>query len=520
MQKMSLTKKLLVSYIFLVLAMTVLMGIFILPSQFIHRRKELENHIAWTAKILSENTAIRQETMDGSLSQKTIHYLDELTASSGNIDYIVIAGKDSIRLFHPDHSMIGKHFTGDDQAAILSKDLPYITTKQGNREIQKRAFSAIKNDSGSIIGFVMVSASMQTIQTEQWNTARTFLVLFIIVTLIGIFLSWLSSRSIQKTLLGFDPQTFAKMYLQRDEILDTLNEEILAIDREGKILYKNHSAKHHFHSDIFPKQFPLLLEIQNCLEQGVTYHDLFVELSSRTLLVTLIPIQNLDRIDGVLMIIRDRTEATHLAEQLTGTTHIIDALRANTHEFMNKLHIISGLLQIGETEQAISFVAETSNDIEQNYQTVVRQIQNRTIAALIIGKQSHAKELAIQFILRRDSFLPSSSPFLSTKELITIVGNLVENAFEAVQNKPTLRQVELYIFSDEKGMTITVDDTGKGMTKEQIQKILTTQYTTKGDGHGYGLRLIQEIVRNHHGFFDIESEPGEGSSFTIILDKR
>lgn len=221
--------------------------------------------------------------------------------------------------------------------------------------------------------------------------------------------------------------------------------------------------------------------------------------------------------DALLLIIRDRTETTRLAEQLTGTSHIIEALRANTHEYMNKLHVILGLLQIGDTRQAIRFITDVSDDIESGYQAVMRQIKDPSVAALILGKQSHARELDIHFSLRHDAKLPKSNPWISTRDLITIIGNLVENAFEAVNGTEGLRQVELSISCTDQGITISVDDTGHGMTEEQIARIRTGQYTTKGEGHGIGLGLIREIIKKHHGFLDIESEPGEGTFFTVSI---
>lgn len=207
-----------------------------------------------------------------------------------------------------------------------------------------------------------------------------------------------------------------------------------------------------------------------------------------------------------------------MAEQLTGTNHVIDAMRANTHEYMNKLHVISGLLQIGDIEEAKKYISNVSTEIEANYQTVIRQIQNKTIAALLLGKQNRARELNIDFILRKDSSLELHSPYLSTRELVTIIGNLIENAFEACKGE--FRQVELYIGAADSGLTITIDDTGCGMSKQQIEKIYEGQYTTKGEGHGFGLRLIQETVSQHHGYLEIESEPGLGTSFTLYFDKR
>lgn len=186
------------------------------------------------------------------------------------------------------------------------------------------------------------------------------------------------------------------------------------------------------------------------------------EIIDASLLVNLIPLPEPGNPEAVLLIMRDKTEIASLAQQLSGTNHVIDALRANTHEYMNKLHVISGLLQIGSYDEAIEFISDVSSDIENGYQTVVRQIKNRTIAALILGKQNRSKELDIDFCLRKDSFLEEHNPYLSTKELVTIVGNLIENAFDATKNVDGIRQVELTIRSNEDGLMISADDIGSG----------------------------------------------------------
>lgn len=519
MKKLSVMKKLLISYCLLVFAISVLMGIYILPVQLKDMEQYLDDKISLTSRLIACDSGVVNGVSLGILSPELCRRLDEELLASHDIDYIVIADAHSLRLYHPDHGLIGKSFAGGDERDILAGAAPYITTSQGTADVQKRAFHAVRNADGETKGFVMVSASLETISQKQRRIMIQFFSIFLLVLGIGIFFAYLISKNIRKSLLGFEPGAFADMYLQREEILDNLNEGILAVDRSYHYLYLNQSAKRFFDGTSLPDDFPLLPEIQKCLQSGKTQTGLLTELKQNTLLIHLIPIFKSDAIDGILIILRDRTETTRLAEQLTGTSHVIDALRANTHEYLNKLHVISGLLQIGETKKAISFISNVSSEIENGYQLVVRQIQNRTIAALILGKQSRAKELDIQFVLRKDSFLEKHSPFLSTQELITITGNLLENAFDAVNNTPNLRQVELFISSNRHGITITVDDTGCGMTEEQIQTIYSNQYTTKGDGHGIGLSLIKEIVRKHHGYLEIVSEPDEGTSFSISIDQ-
>lgn len=535
MRKLSILQKLMLSYSLLVLGIMVLTGIFILPSELRGLDQNLEETITHTAAILSSDPEIIEGLQENAFDPALIDRLDQVFAdSSQSIDYLVIVSSEDIRFYHQDHTRIGLKFTGSDEDDILNGSAPYITVRQGNVDLQKRAFHGITSADGTTVGFIMVSASQQTIRDNQLRLILRFLLIFCLVLAVGILFAYIISRNIRKSLLGFEPGTFANMYLQREEILDNLDEGILAIDRNLHIFYQNPAAREIIHTggsdpmrsdpkpsgtDLAP---PASLHslIDEAFLSGHTISGRMLEVNGFSLLVNLIPLPEPGKPDVILLIMRDKTELAEMGEQLSGTNHVIDALRANTHEYMNKLHVISGLLQIGASEEAISFISDVSSDIENGYQNIVRQIQNRTIAALLLGKQNRAKELDIDFTLRKDSQLEPHNPYLSTKELVTLIGNLLENAFDATKTADGFRQVELFIGSNENGLVITVDDTGCGMTEEQIQQIYRGHYTTKGEGHGFGTQLIQEIIRNHQGFLDIESEPGNGTSFTINLTNR
>lgn len=514
-------QKLLLSYTLLILGITFLMGICILPGEFHSFSQHLDSTITQAASLIASDSAVCEEISTGTFSNDLIQKLDHLFSSSENIDYIVIADRNSTRLYHPDHTLIGQTFTGQDEARILNGAAPYITTRKGNTDVQKRAFHAITDSNGTILGFIMVSASMATIHQQQHKILAQFLFIFLLVLCIGFFFAWMLSRNLRKALLGFEPGTFAKMYLQREEILDKLEEGLMIVNKNGTFLYQNPAAQQLFPSTSiqdYPELIPLMME---CQQTQTSLFGKLLDIHNSSLLASFLPFTAPDQLGSVLIIVRNRTELVQISEQLTGSNHIVDALRANTHEYMNRLHVISGLLQIRATDEALSFISEVSTEIETGYQTIVRQIQNKTIAALILGKYNRARELDIDFRLRSDSTLELHSPYLSSKELVTLIGNLTENAFEAIhKNSSGEKHAELFIGSDSHGLTITMDDTGCGMTEEQIQQIYAGQYTTKGEGHGFGLRLIQEIIHKHNGYLEIESEPGIGTSFTININEK
>ncbi len=511
--------KLLSSYILLVIVVAALPILLILPGELQHMESNLEQMLSRTVYILAYDKEIIEGLEAGAFPPHLRQRLDGiLKQDNSSIDYLVVADTKSIRLYHPDPGHIGEKFTGGDEADALEGRKGYITTWLGDPDVQKRAFHAVRNEQGEVIGFVMASTSMKNVEMFKRQIQLHALEFFVIALMAGIFLAWGISRNIRHILLGYTPTAFARMYLQREELLDILSEGILIVDRENTVLYRNPAAFAYVGNGKLPTNFPLQPGILEAFRTNTPVPWYMVELGGESFLANIVPLHPLEQQDAVMVILRNRTEFVRMSEQLTGMNHIIDALRANTHEFRNKIHVLYGLLQLGEVDQAISFLSDEAQGLADRH--ILRLIEDKTVAALLLGKANRAKEINIDFYLRSDSRLPQNNPYLTTKELVTILGNLLENAFEAIGNEGDVRQVEFFIRSEPEGMTVTVDDTGCGMTEEQIQSILAGSYTTKGAGHGYGMRLVQEIVKKHDGFLQIDSDPGTGTSITISINGK
>lgn len=518
MKNLSVTKKLLISYVVLVVAVAALSVALILPKEIETMETNLERTLSRIAYILAYDKEIIDSLKGGEISGNLRERLDDISElTKSNIDYIVIANTKSIRLYHHDHKLIGKNFVGGDEVEALAGIIDsYVTTWKGDPDIQKRAFHSVRDDDGKIIGFVMTSTSTKNIELHKWEIifqAGGFLGISLIA---GLLLAFGISWSIRRILLGYDPTTFAQMYLQREEILDKLIEGIFVVNEQQRVIYKNLPARSYISVDYLSNDSTLYPIFSDCLKSNVTISWSMMELQEKSFLVSVVPLRPLENLDAVMIILRNRTEFVNLTEQLTGSNHIIDALRANTHEYRNKLHIIYGLLRLGEIKQAMEFISEQS--VGGNGKNILRLIHDKTVAALLLGKANRAEELGISFNLRRDSHLPEKNSLLSTKEIVLIVGNLIENSFEAMADSKNSRQVEVFIAANEEGLTITVDDTGCGMSDEQISKVLSEPYTTKGSGHGYGMRLIREVVAKHNGFLQIDSESGAGTSIAVNIN--
>ncbi|WP_312104946.1 sensor histidine kinase [Lachnoclostridium sp.] len=516
-----------ISFSYILLAITILIVVF--SYTLTRDLKTLNKNIDTTILYMSEILAKDQKTIDmikeNNLTLENKAYLEQIIEKVDLIDLIVVANVKGIRLYHPEESRIGGHFIGGDEEAILQGAEPYISNKKGTEAYQRRAFSSVKDNNGEIIGFVMVSAYSAKIQDLRNVIVQEFILIFAFVMVVGFLIAYILTRSIKKSLLGHEPSQFVTMYLQREELLDTLEEGILATDQKGKCIFINKAMKQMVSNldvevseaslDLFVKQYqdPVIESMKTVYNQELTINNI-------SFLIDSIPIIEKGKLIGTISLIRDKTEVTKLAEQLTGVKHIVEALRANTHEHLNKLHVILGMLQLGEYQMAIDYISTTQTETDQGYHIISKQIENLTIAALLLGKQNRAKELNIRLTLQKGSYLEAHNDYLSANDLVTILGNLIENAFDAVKDKEDAREVNVFILRNEDGLIITVDDTGIGMSKETADKIFLKNFSTKGNKRGIGLSLIADIITRCDGAVEVESEEGTGSSITISFNKK
>lgn len=514
-QRLPLVWRMIFSYSLLVCLLLCLVLGYLLFYELKDQNAQIESQISQLSSALAENQSVISGLENNALDTTTIGMLDTLNQNLTYVDYIVIVNLEDIRLYHSEKDNIGLHFVGGDELSALSGSEPYITHGKGSRQYQLRAFTTVYNADQKPVGFVLVSTYMSRIQNLRSSLTRQFGLLFAIALILGVLFAVLIARSIRRSLLGYEPTQLRDLYIQKADLLNALDEGIIAIDSDGQCIDYNQAALTLFQSPETIDHFTA-----HELQSNESFNNRRIRFGSNDLLVSLLKIQDKEQPLGAMAVLRDRTEVNELAEELTGVQHIIAALRATTHEHKNKLHVIMGLLQMGDTQSAMDYISSTS---DYNYQSITHiydRIENRTIAALLCGKQNRARELDITFSLQNDSHLDSHNDFLAVGDMVTIIGNLIENAFDALKDYDGIREVSVFIQNTDQGITIIVDDTGPGMPDSVIEQIYAGHFTSKGEGHGIGLSLIKNILHQNHGLLDIASAPGEGSSFTISVHEK
>ena len=503
--------------ILIVIVLVVMTGITVYIEKE-ETNEEIDRNICELAIVMSEEPLLRSVFETGHVTDGAMQFLDKVIQEDDSVDYIVLADTDAIRLYHPDHTMIGQHFQGGDEGPALDGAELYVTEGKGSRENQRRCFVSVKDNSGKVLGFIMVSRYSKAIDAIIAKDTEKIIVIFIAATLFAAIIAFIISKKIRKELLGYEPSQIARMFLQREEVLDGLTEGILLVNSAGECEYANEAAGSLFGSRELHTIQPFVdTYARDSVRSMVTVMQETIRLDDRTLLMDILPVWNGDVYAGSLIEINDKSDSVRIAAQLTGVDQIIGALRASTHETKNRMHVILGLLQIGEIDEAIDFI-QSAAGYDEEADHIRELIRNNTLAALLIGKRNRAKELGIDLRVRKDSFLCEKSKFLSSAELVTIVGNLIENSFDAIREKEEKTgSVTLYISENEHMLVIIVDDTGCGMDQNQIDLLMQGGYTTKGENHGIGMGLIRNIIKGYNGIIEIDSEKGEGTSISITI---
>ena len=486
---------------------------------------KIDEILVSTVQSLRDTPTVKEMLRTSVCPPEMDEYLDGVIGYTNDLDYITIADKNSIRVYHIDPDKIGQPFEGGDQYRALEGECYLTDTKPGNRDVSRRAFGPVYDDDGTILGFVMAATTHGRIDALQNNIYETYFRLGLLLLLCTLVISTSLAIYLGKRLRGVKADDILRMYLTQNDILNTLDEGLLSFDKTGKIRLVNAAAARmlgHRENLLLGRQVDDLLRAQD----GSSLRDreaLTLQSSRPNILVRPVQLPDANLWARQVLVLADKSEVMRYAEELGGTRHMINTLRANTHEFLNKLQVISGLLQMGRSEDALHYIGTISDAHENLTAPVMRLIRNTSVAALILGKASNMRELDIAPYLMNNSSLPERSQYLSTSELVTVVGNLLENAIEATNSVPVdhLRAISIQLTEDEKGLLILVSDTGEGISEEDLPRIFESGFSTKAKkGRGVGMSRIKEIVDNHGGTIDVETEPGVGTTFTIILNRK
>lgn len=440
-------------------------------------------------------------------------YVMNIVDNLESIDIIVVADMTGEKYSHLDTNQIGQIFVNNDKVKVLEEGVGYYSLKKGSMGLTYRRFEPIYLD-GEQVGFVMVGKYYEDIQVVTKEAKLMYLNLLIVSLAITIVFSYYFSRKIRRKILNMEPEEIAKLYKEKKIIINSISNGIIALNHENKVVEVNKAFY-----DLFD-EFSIDLIINKLspyIEKRENFSMKEMMILNRKLFVTLNVMYEGNNYEGAVITLIDNNKINQLAKEITGVDKLIDTLRANVHEFKNKLHVILGLIQLEEYDETKKFILEMQ-EIQENNSLKFRMINDYYVKAMLIGKENFAKEKKVKLTITEDSVLFQDHGPIDSQDIITILGNLIENAiesFEKINDNNCLVEIRM-IENDEE---IYIEVTDNGLPIPEALNIYNRGISSKtGHNRGNGLYLVKNKVELYNGIIKLEESKNK-KTFTIRLYK-
>lgn len=515
--RLSLRKKILLLHIgIVVLAVGLTVGTaIVILGQVVEKR--YGERVLSVAHAVALIPSIREAFADPDPSA-TIQPIAEAVRDQAGFAFIVVANREGIRYSHPVPERIGKRVSTEPGEVLEGES--YVAVQRGTLGMSIRAKVPIYDDNEQLIGFVSAGILVSVIQDLLKGYGALLAGVGAISLTLGVASSYLLSGHVKRQILGLEPREIALLLEHREAMLHGIREGVVAVDAQGTITLVNDEAARLMGLppdavgqgilDVLPDS-----QLPKVLQSGQAEPDRMMVANGRVIMVSRIPVRSRGQLVGAIATLRDQTEMQELLHELDGTKSHLDTLRAQAHEFANKLHTIAGLMELGSYKEAMAFISQTTREQQELIARLPKQIADPALVALLVGKASVASERRIAFSVHPHRRIRPA--MAASDDLVTIVGNLIENALEAV-GPDGERSVSVSLWQRGEQITIEVRDSGPGVPAELMPHIFDQGVSTKSDGgrqRGFGLALVQRATQRLGGEITVRNE--NGAVFTVRI---
>ncbi|MCB2288177.1 sensor histidine kinase [Clostridium sp. CS001] len=468
---------------------------------------------------------IIEETLATSKEYKAVHDTIESFREKTRFQYIIVMDMKGIKYSYPNGNSLGKKYADGGEERVLLNGESYVAKDKNVLISAIRAFVPVYYK-GEQVGAVLVGLLTDTVYAELSTHMFYLKIALVGALLVGIGGAALLANMIKKSIFGLEPKEIALLLGQRDLILENLNNGIVAINTDGNIILFNKIAKEilKLEDDDIGKNLTNLnfrytdkmMEVLKTHE--AVYNQEIKMCNDRTLMCSHILLKNhKEEIIGVVSSFQDLTEVRNMAEELTGIKKMTCALRAQNHEFMNKLHTISGLIQLEEYDEAVEYISNISRVRQEVSDILVKRIKNVHIAGILLAKYNKATEAKISVEVDATSYLDRIPENITVDEVCSIIGNLIENSIEELVKLENGR-IFIRLNSSNEALRIRIQDNGPGINEDIIDKIFTRGFTTKSGNRGFGLSIVKQIIDYAGG--DINIVQDNGTAWDIFIPMK
>jgi two-component system CitB family sensor kinase len=451
----------------------------------------------------------------------TVQRRAEAIRRSSGMAFVVVTDIHGIRYSHPNPGRIGERVSTDPTEALSGKTVLVVET--GTLGRSARAKVPLRAADGTIVGAVSVGILEGALHREIADLVPAMAIYLIVALALGIGASLLLARRLKRQTFGLELDEVAALVQEREAMLHGIREGVIIVDPEGRLLLVNDEARRLAGLASSAAGAPLDEAVgpgrlADVIAGRVSGSDLLLVRGENVIIANRTMVRRDGRELGAIVTLRDRTELESLVRELDSVRSLTDAMRAQAHEFRNRLHTLAGMLAMGHHDEATRFIAEVTETDERLRLQLGERIADPRLAALLLAKSAVASERGVVLELSDDSRLDHE--LVDAREGLTILGNLVDNALDAAaagEARPALVRVHL---ADEAGsLLVRVRDSGPGVPAAVRAVMFEPGYSTKAeDGRGVGLSLVRQLVERRGGWVEVEdASDGRGAVFTAWL---
>jgi two-component system CitB family sensor kinase len=467
----------------------------------------------YDAVSLTPSAALTNELANGQLQQLAVE-----VAQRTGVLFVVITNDQGIRLSHPNRDELGRHVSTDPAEALAGHEVVERESGTLGRSVRAKV-PVLAPDSDRVVGEVSVGISTAAVHHQLWTDVRAAAVLVGVALLIGVVGSVLLARRWRGLTLGLQPSEMAELIRGQAAVLHGIDEGVLAVDPAWKTTFVNDEAGR-------------LLEVSNeagrpVEEIGLTPRVLKVfrsadstpELATvgdRIVVVSARHVAREGQNLGTVLVVRDRTDVESLTRQLDAVQLMSTVLRAQRHEFANRLHLLNGLLQSGHAEEATQYVEELLGSGPLGSALPgIDTIRDAFLQAFLAAKAASAREAGVTLRIGENTWVLGRLAL--PVDVTTVLGNLLDNAIDAARTGANATKVvEVELLQDGSTLHITVADTGDGVAPDFVEHVFTEGKSTKPEsaipgGRGIGMALSRQISRALGGDIRLSSPGNAGA---------
>lgn len=463
---------------------------------------------------------------------RVLQPLAERVRADTATDFIVVMTPAGIRYSHPDTTQIGLTFRGTIEPATRGESI--TETYTGTLGPSVRAVVPVRDGGGRVVALVSVGRTVTEVARDLARQVTPLLIAAVIGLLLAAGGSWLVSRWLRRITHDLGPRELSRMYEYYDAVLHAVREGMLLLDRAGRVQLVNDEARRLLglgpDPDVLGQpvdRIGLPEPLGAALAAGGMRVDEIHLTADRIVVVNQAPAGFGRRRLGTVVTLRDHTELRALVSELQTIRGFADSLNAQAHEAANQLHTVIALIELGRANEALEY-ASTELEVAQHLtDAVLGAIAVPELAALVVGKAAQAAERGVELRLDPDTIVPAG--VADPRDLVTIVGNLIDNAIDATVDMPAPRLVRLGAVRDGAELVLRVADSGPGLDTDAAEQAFTRGWSTKPldgrMGRGLGLALVRQAAHRYGGSVEagtvdagsVDAGGAAGAVFTVRL---